>query len=180
MEIDADSLRMLKELSDRQLILDCVHRYMRGIDRHDVRLIASAFHAGAVGDFGAYIGPLDGFPNHANATHDQKWTAHQHFVLNHYAQLAVDSAHAETYWMVAGRRRDGGVDLHGGRYADRFERRSGIWGIVDRVCIYEWGFDPVEATQIMGIFETGVQDNVTDLSSVRPLKVRRPFNAPVA
>lgn len=179
MELDADDLRTLRELRDRQSIIDCVHRYMRGVDRHDEGLIASAFHAGAVGDFGAYIGPMHGFPKHANATHDEKWAAHQHYVLNHYAQLAGDSAHAETYWLVAGRRRrDGGVDLHGGRYADRLERRSGVWGIVDRVCIYEWGFDPLEAGKIMAIFETGVQDNFTDISAIRPLKVRRSFNVP--
>ena len=51
----------------------------------------------------------------------------QHFVTNQTVELDGDTAHAETYWLVANVTRDGGkVILRGGRYIDRLERRNGM------------------------------------------------------
>ena len=45
---------------DRQAIVDCIHRYARGVDRADDELLRSAYHPDAVEDHGAYIGDVDG------------------------------------------------------------------------------------------------------------------------
>ncbi len=34
----------IREFLDRQEILDCIHRYCRGVDRLDAELLASAYH----------------------------------------------------------------------------------------------------------------------------------------
>jgi hypothetical protein len=53
----------LQELVDRADILDCVQRYARGIDRHDVELVASCYHPDAIDDHGLYVGPGRVWPN---------------------------------------------------------------------------------------------------------------------
>ena len=38
----------VRQLVDRQEILDCMHRYARGVDRMDAELLQSAFHEDAL------------------------------------------------------------------------------------------------------------------------------------
>src|SRR5262249_48937285 len=51
----------LDALLDRAEILDCIHRYTRGIDRHDRQLVRSAYHDGAIDEHGGFVGPVDDF-----------------------------------------------------------------------------------------------------------------------
>jgi hypothetical protein len=45
--------------------------------------------------------------------------------LNHRCELDGDLAHAETYWLFAGRNTFApAISLHGGRYLDRLEKRG--------------------------------------------------------
>lgn len=173
MELDAAQVKALGELLDRQAIMDCLLRYTRGIDRHDKALVASAYHPGAIDDHTEYIGPGENFGDYANARHDQGWAAHQHYVTNSTIELNGDSAHVETYWIVAGRRKTGGdADVHGGRYVDRFEKRNGKWAIAARICVYEWGLRGEDAAQSLAAFVLGTQDK-SDVSFMRPLNVQR-------
>jgi hypothetical protein len=51
-----------------------------------------------------------------------------------------DVAHVETYVHAEHLRRAGDgwvIDLFGGRYVDRFERRDGRWLIADRVVVHD-------------------------------------------
>lgn len=169
--MEAPSLASLQVLLDRQAIHDCVYRYCRGLDRHDKALTASAFHADAVGDFGPYVGPMAPFPDYVNVLHAQKWASHQHYVLNHLCQPEGDSAQAETYWMVAGRCHDETLELNGGRYIDRFERRQGEWKIAQRVCVYEWGMDAEQAKLYAEHFLPGVRGHA-DVSYQNPPAMR--------
>ena len=41
-------LAKLQHLIDRQEINDCIHRYTRGLDRHDDELLRSVFHPDAI------------------------------------------------------------------------------------------------------------------------------------
>ena len=173
MELDEGRLKALDELIAREEIRKCILRYTRGIDRHDAALVATAYHPGATDDHTMYIGPGKAFGAAANASHDEYWEAHQHYVTNTTIELDGNSAHVETYWIVAGRRHDNsGFDMHGGRYVDRFERRDGCWAIADRICVYEWGLRPEEAVQQLATFPLGSQGS-DDLSFMRPLKVTR-------
>ena len=47
----------VRELRDRQDILDCLTRYSRGLDRHDSELLASVYHGDAVDHHGEFVGP---------------------------------------------------------------------------------------------------------------------------
>jgi SnoaL-like domain len=51
----------IRELLDRQAILDCIHRYTRGMDRHDKEMALSAYHPDAIDDHGLYCGVAKDF-----------------------------------------------------------------------------------------------------------------------
>ena len=137
-ENDRRSDSTLKTLLDRQEILDCLHRYTRGVDRHDDALIASAYHPDAIDDHGAYIGAIPGLIDHVNSSHES-FDSHQHHMTNHVVEITGDEAHSETYMVCFFRHRDSEtVDAVGGRYIDRLERRDGEWRISERVVVVEW------------------------------------------
>ncbi|ONH31655.1 nuclear transport factor 2 family protein [Pseudofrankia asymbiotica] len=131
--------RRLQELIDRQDILDCVHRYTRGVDRLDEELLRSAYHPDAIDDHGIFHGPVDEFIAWAFAGHRANHRAEQHYVTNHTCEIDGDVAHTETYFVMVGQNVTGTpVTLHGGRYVDQFERRDGEWRILHRVSLVEW------------------------------------------
>ena len=120
-----------QELCDRADILDCMYRYARGMDRLDRELLRSAYHDDAVDDHVGFVGPVDDFIDWAFAYHATQ-TRHQHYLMNHTADIAGDEAHSETYYVFVGTDRDPVKPLiiSGGRYVDRLARRDGRWAIV--------------------------------------------------
>jgi hypothetical protein len=159
-----------EELNDREQIVDCIHRYTRGVDRADHELLLSAFHEDAVDYHGDFVGSPHEFVAWLKLQHANR-LATQHFVTNHTFEFEGDTAHVETYFMVP--IRDGGrteVELVGGRYADRFERRAGEWKISRRVVIWEWHTSapalPIPASVGIARRDRG------DVSYLRPLEKR--------
>lgn len=131
--------RAVRELQDRQAILDCLMRYARGVDRLDRDLILSAYHEDAVDDHGMFVGTRDEFADWVIAMHSSTHLAQQHCLFNHTCDLDGDVAHTETYYLFAGMNRAGEpLVVSGGRYVDRFERRAGRWAIADRLCLRDW------------------------------------------
>jgi hypothetical protein len=129
----------LRELLDRQAIMDCLHRYTRGVDRVDEELIRSAFHPDAVDDHGVVVGSVDDFLAHWLPQQPGREIS-QHYVSNASIDLDGDTAHVELYyWFVQKLRGEPHITMYGGRYADRFERRETGWRIAARVVIPEWG-----------------------------------------
>jgi hypothetical protein len=65
------------------------------------------------------------------------------------------------------------VDLAGGRYIDRLERRQGEWRIAAREVVIEWvvAADGAQALFSIGAFPKGAWDR-SDLSYRRPLEVQ--------
>jgi SnoaL-like domain len=51
--------RELRDLRDRQDILDCINSYGRGLDRLDADLIRNAYHADAIDQHGTFVGGVD-------------------------------------------------------------------------------------------------------------------------
>jgi hypothetical protein len=136
---DATLHKKLQEISDRQDILDLIHRYARGIDRRDRAMVRSVYHDDGVDDHAVFCGPVEEFLDWAFAVpHLQTW--HQHYLTNHTVELDGDRAHTETYYLFVATDADPTKPLQvvGGRYLDRLERREGRWGIVLRVCLMEW------------------------------------------
>jgi hypothetical protein len=128
----------VQALLDKQAILECLHRYTRGLDRHDEALIASAFHDDAVDHHGDFLGTPAEFLDWQRSLHSQ-WSAHTHFLDCNYIELDGDTAHSECYVLFVHRRTDGAaLELGGGRYIDRLERREHGWRIGARQLVIEW------------------------------------------
>lgn len=165
----------IQRLVDRESIRDCVLRYTRGLDREDEGLLRSAFHADALDDHGNFIGPALDFPKRKSRT-NLHWANYQHYVSNQTIELDGDTAHIETYFLAALKRPDNAMNLVGGRYIDRAERRESVWAIAARVVIIEWNIDgpSSQAGRLADPFATGTHDK-SDLSYQRPLHVTREF-----
>lgn len=175
---DAITNAKLQYLIDRSEILDCIHRYSRGMDRLDRDLARSAYHDDAIDDHAAFVGPVDDFLDWAFAYHASQ-IRHQHYVTNHTVEVEGDTAHAETYYLFVGTDRDADAPLlfTGGRYIDRFERRDDRWAIAARVCLVEWQTEVAsllssDAVDFLAAIGTVARDR-TDTSYQRPFAVRR-------
>lgn len=124
---------------DREAILDCIHRYARGMDRFDRELAISAFHPDAIDDHGKFVGNREEFWEWGFKQHTDAHLSTQHCIFNHRCELDGATAHAETYFMFVSMNRHGKpLTMGGGRYIDRFEKRAGVWGIVNRICLRDW------------------------------------------
>jgi ketosteroid isomerase-like protein len=171
----ADQVQMLL---DRQAIADCVQRYARGIDRHDVDLVASCYHPDAIDDHGFYLGPGRGLAEWTLGVHEN-FPRHQHHITNQVVELCGDTAHAETYYLVVRTDKSGVPSVASGRYVDRFERRDGEWKIAARVCLVEeiGNMTGVDMAAVERSFVQGARDR-GDISYRRPLVVKRQYDPP--
>jgi hypothetical protein len=169
----------LQRLLDREAIRDCLTRYARGLDRHDQELLYSAFHEDAVDHHGVFVGRPQEFVPWALEEHERHLLAHQHFLANNTVEIEGDVAHSETYvFFVLRRKDDTGVDMGGGRYLDRLERRNGEWKIAQRELIMEWhGTAPSEAYADVLTYPTG-KWGPTDPSYKRPFELTPPPGSP--
>lgn len=164
-------------LLDRSEILECLHRYARGIDRHDREMVRSAYHDDAIDVHGSQAFQVEDFLDWAFAYHEQQ-LHHQHYLSNVTIEVSGDTAHVETYYLFVGRFPDREIPLTaaGGRYVDRFERKEARWAIATRVCTAEWRTTPESHLPDRGIApvvpEVVVSHDLNDVSYVRPLKAR--------
>lgn len=143
MTADASRLAELeatvRDLADRQAILDCLMRYSRGVDRLDREALLSVYHPDAIDDHGMFVGGPSEFADWVIGMHSTLHLSQQHCLLNHTCDLDGDVAHTETYYMFVGMNRQGApLAMSGGRYVDRFEKRDGVWAIAHRVCLRDW------------------------------------------
>jgi ketosteroid isomerase-like protein len=163
----------LRGLLDREAIREVIHRFARGLDRHDEELVASAYHPDALDRHGEFLGRPEEFIPWANALHAADWVAHHHHLTTQTIELDGDIAHAETYCIGTFLRCDEPVvDIAGGRYIDRLERRDGDWRIVARNAVIEWACaaDAAASRFSFGVSSEGRWDT-TDPSYKRPLTV---------
>lgn len=163
-------------LIDRSEILECLHRYARGMDRHDRDLVRSVYHADAIDVHGSQAFPVEDFIDWAFAYHEPQ-LHHQHYISNLTIDLDVDLAHTECYYLFVGRYPEPATPLTvaGGRYVDRFERRDGRWAIAKRVCTAEWRTVSTSKLPDRGTPavtpEVLVTHDLSDVSYARPLAV---------
>lgn len=173
----AELTGIVRQLRDRQDILDAVHAYCRGVDRFDRELLLSVYHVDAIDDHGIFVGHPPAFVDWAFALHGEMQHVTQHIVTNHVCDLQGDVAHCETYWMFAAMNTSGAaLSLGGGRYLDRFEKRAERWAIAARKCVIDWGGIPGEsnipAAALAAFNQTGLsRRDRRDPSYERPLNV---------
>jgi len=149
-----------QQLADRQAIVDLIYRYCRAVDRLDIPLGHSIWHADAVADYGAaiYQGPGRGVIDHICAQH-RHTLHHSHQISNVIVELDGDRAGSESYVTATLRlRREGQIKqmMVWSRYVDSWSRRSGRWGLDKRIAIRD--FDEVRDVTPMGDYDTGRRD----------------------
>ena len=99
-EVRGDSETKLQYLLDRLAIRDCLGRYVRGIDRHDVKILESVFWPDAQVNYTtSFSGPRDEFIAWGNELHARQYVLHQHHITNQSVDIDAggDVAHAESY-----------------------------------------------------------------------------------
>jgi hypothetical protein len=134
-----NDLDILRRLTDKAAIRDCVHRFARGLDRHDEALLRSVFNEAALDNHGDAILGRDEFPDFANQWHSKVSTHHFHAITTHFSEIDGDEAHAVTYVLFTLCRKDGKtVHTGGGRYIDRLVRDGDDWTILLRRLVIDW------------------------------------------
>jgi hypothetical protein len=132
-------LAALRRLADKEAIRDCVHRFARGLDRHDEGMVRSVFDAAALDNHGDAVVTREEFPKFANEWHANVSTHHFHAITTHFSEIAGDEAHAVTYVLFTLCRKDGKtVHIGGGRYLDRLIRDGDEWRILLRRLVIDW------------------------------------------
>lgn len=125
--------RDVQYLKDRQAIYDCIALHARGHDRHDTEILTSVYHEDGVDEHGYAVNPGPKYAEWSNATHAAGGKLQAHNITTHLCEIDGDTAHAESYVMVAILNNDEvSARIINGRYLDRLERRNGEWKIVLR------------------------------------------------
>jgi hypothetical protein len=171
-----DCIPELRELLDREAVRECVQRFARGLDRHNDELVLATYHEDARDRHGDFVGTPREFLAWANGIHAADWVTHHHHLTTHTVEIDGDVAHAETYCIGTFLRRDRRlVDIAGGRYIDRLERRADGWRIVAREALIEWACAAeVGASRFsFGTSGVGAWDR-SDPSYRRPLEIGAP------
>ena len=173
--MDAELAAIVRELKDKRDIYDCIMRYCRGIDRLDRAVLLSAYHPDGVDDHGTFVGPVDKFADYVFELHTTHQHRTQHQITNHLCELNGDEAHTESYYIFRSlNKRPPLYTMATGRYLDRLEKRGGVWGIVDRVCLVDIRNEVWAPTGTEGDADyMPTRRDPGDTSYMRPLKVNR-------
>lgn len=133
----------IETLLAKQAITEQLYRYPRALDRHDRDLLMSIGHPEAKVTFGKTV-----FPNWA-ALVDFMAKAHEpmrgnnHRITNILIEVRGDKAVSESSGTATLMVKNEGSEdfeerwMHS-RYLDRWERRNGKWGIVDRQTVMDY------------------------------------------
>jgi ketosteroid isomerase-like protein len=128
----------IRDLIDEREIRNTLSRYWRGVDRLDLDLMASAFHADAVDHHAGKDRPAHEFVRAALDRMPQVAPGGtQHRVTNISIELDGDKAWSEAYFHAIHNADDRLNELFG-RYVDRFERRDGKWKIAERWSVVDF------------------------------------------
>ena len=141
----------IQAVADKHAITELIYRYCRAVDRLDVSLGHSLWHADATADYGAdyYQGPGPGVidqicRDHGGLLH------HSHQVTNILIELDGDRAGSESYCFATLRMKRGEALIQmtvWTRYIDRWSRRDKHWGLDHRQAVRD--FDEVRSVTAM-------------------------------
>jgi 3-phenylpropionate/cinnamic acid dioxygenase small subunit len=132
----------LQGLLDKQEITEVLYRYARACDRADEELMRGCFHPGALHRHGSFNGTSVDFVTFAMKIISASRMT-KHLITNVLIDVSGDSACSESHYFAYHRipRQEAGQDqdnFSGGRYVDRFERRQGVWRIIERVGLLDF------------------------------------------
>lgn len=148
-------------LADKQQITELIYRYCRAVDRIDLPLGHSIWHADATADYGAdyYQGPGPGVIDRICRDHESL-LHHSHQVSNILIDLDGYRAGSEAYCFATLRMMRGEALTQmtvWTRYIDRWSRRDGGWGLDHRHAVRD--FDEVRAVTAMSDPQTARRDH---------------------
>ena len=128
----------VRELEDRQVIIDLIHAYCDHFDRNEPDAVAALFTANATVDYGpeaATITGADAIAATIAVGLEQIFVATSHHVSNIRVSFeGRDTARSLTYLYAWHRYVDGSPDGQlWGRYRHRFERADAGWRIAELV-----------------------------------------------
>lgn len=132
----------LRALADRQQIYAQMARYCQAIDRCDVGLLKSVFHADATVQFGIFDGNAHDFADYNIPFIKDNLVVAWHRYSNVRIVLDGDRAVAESYMLgnaTAAVPDVGNINCPDAmRYADVWEKRDGVWRMASRALIMDW------------------------------------------
>jgi hypothetical protein len=135
---------IMQLLIDKDAIRDLVLLYSRGVDRQDFALLRSLYTQDAVEDnhSGLFTGSAEAYVDWLETSLPRVATT-THAVQNHLI-VVEDETHAQGEVYVLAYHRlpaDGGGwfdQIHGSRYLDHYEKRSGRWLFARRSVAIDW------------------------------------------
>lgn len=138
---DPNVALMLDEFALQRL----VHRYCRAVDRGDADLLRSLYHDGASDEHGGFsAGTAVDLVAQIIAARPHLRAMQHHVTTVNIAVGAGDTeglAEGEVYVLATHTVAAGDRDIDvvvGGRYLDKYEKRSGRWGFTHRMIVTDW------------------------------------------
>lgn len=136
--------KLWKMQSDKLAIMELPALYMRSLDRLDRDMMRAQFWDDAYMDYGVYTGDADGFADFcmtALASH----VRNHHMIGQNVIEVEGNIAFGEVYFQAYHRVKSENDVLRdvviAGRYADRYEKRDGIWKFTYRSEVVDWARD---------------------------------------
>jgi hypothetical protein len=130
----------VRAMLDKGALRDLAMRYARAIDRRDRELLLSCYHADAIDHHGVMFrgDPLAYADWQPEIMAQFELTAH--YIMNTDYRVRGELAEGELYFVAFHRfvppsRKE---MIVGGRYHDRYERRSGVWRIAHRTIVWDF------------------------------------------
>ena len=126
--------------SDIDEIKSVAHRFARGLDRRDAKLIRDCFHPDGVDDHGMFRGSVDEFLIWVMEQLAQ-YERSQHHITTQTVKLQNERAGCESYFYAHHviTTPDGLAQIIvSGRYLDLLEKRGGEWKIAERTFVADW------------------------------------------
>jgi SnoaL-like protein len=131
----------LQDLLDEHQLTRLVHAYCRAVDRGDLELVRSLYHRDAVDSHGAFSGgSVDEFVTRLAAARPHLRSMQHHVTTVNFA-VSGTVAEGEIYTIATHTLISGPRDVDvtvGGRYLDKYEKRDGAWGFVERAIVTDW------------------------------------------
>lgn len=132
---------LLQEMLDEHQLRRLVHSYCRAVDRGDLEQLRSLYHDDALDSHGAFsAGSVDRFIEQMAQARPYLRSMQHHITTANFA-LSGDTAEGEIYTFATHTLAAGGRDVDlimGGRYLDKYEKRSATWKFVERAIVTDW------------------------------------------
>ncbi len=133
---------LLRELADKQAIVEILYLYARGWDRMDEDALRACFHRDSTHKHAGFEGLSHDFIG-SGLEMCRPVRSMSHLITNPMVVVKGDQAISECSFLAHHRRPagegKGEEDMFlKGRYLDRFERRDGLWKIARREAYHDW------------------------------------------